>query len=449
MTTISKLWALRNERPRFVTVSVLMLGFFLAYAFFDWYLRIVGVATRYEYYDWGALAGGVHRWYRGELIYVPGEWGFHGSYLYPPVYLLVLVPFVELQKVGAITALPFAKGPFEASAMLWNFATLGLLWVGLAWTVETCGLDLEVTDHFLLLWALLGFQPVLYSMKMGQVSAFVAAMLCFAFVGMERGRAGAHDGPAGLASGAFTTVGSLVKPFYMPSGAHLLRNRTRLFGAVATGLGLAVLSVGLFGLETNLTYLEVLLWGKGWGADPNPPWLWHPGYYNPLYAVANVWSPLAPLVKVVVVVGVVLLSLEARQGDAARETFALGVAIIPFVAPQAHTLDYVALLVPTVVLVAVEFDRGPAGYPWLPVVAVGALNVQAYGVKLLAQSLPPWLPLQELLVQASPLLQPGLWGNLVLIGLAAYRLAEHLPDAGRRRWDWRRWWDDREMHASD
>lgn len=436
---ISGLWSLRRERPRFVGLALATLGVLLAYPFVDWYLRAAGVAVTFEFYDWGAITAGAARWYRGDPIYVRGEWGYHGSYLYPPVYLPVVAAFAEIQSIPGVAAVvPFADGPFEASAMVWGLATLGLLWAGLQLAVAAYGLDLGWLDRAVLLWALLGFQPLLYSLKMGQVAAFLGAMLCFALVGLERGaRSGDGEERSGtdvtrrraarLASGAFTTLGSLTKPFYATAGAHLLRDRRRFLGAVAAGLAMLGLSLGLFGVDAHRAYLDVLLWGKGWGTIPKPPWLWHAGYYEPLYVVASRWPSLSLVVRLVGLLAIVALSLAARNDRPGRRTFALGLAAIPFFAPQAYTFEYVALLPAVVVLLAVEFDRGPAGRPWLPVVAVLLLAVHAYGLKLVVHHLPASVPLYDPLVAATPVLQPGLWGNLALVGLAAYRVAELVP----------------------
>ncbi|PSQ18769.1 hypothetical protein BRD00_04215 [Halobacteriales archaeon QS_8_69_26] len=426
MSALRRLWALREDRPALVYGTLAVLAFFAVYPVLDRWLRGGGVAVPFEYYDWGALSGGVDRWYRGEVVYwKQGDFGYHASYLYLPAYLLAFVPFFELQQTGALTWLPIVENPFDVGAVAWNTFTFGLLWVGLQLVIAECGLRLRLYERALLAWLLLGFQPLLYSVKLGQASSFLAAMFCFAFVAMERGEAG-DDRQSRLVSGALTTVGSAMKPFYATSGAHLLRDRDRFTGAVVGGLVLVALSFGVFGVENHLTYLDVLAWGKGWGTDPAPPWLWHAGYYRPLYVLADVSPYLSMAVRALGLLAVIAVSLLARSADADRETFALGLVAIPFFAPQAYTHDYVALLPAVVVLLAVEFAR-ENGRPLLPVLALWLLNVQAYGIKLVVHHLPDGFPAADTLVQATPILQPGLWGNLVLLGLAGYRVAELAP----------------------
>ncbi len=436
MSALARLWGLRDERPLLVWVTLSTLAVFLAYPFVDWYLRpAVAVPlcnAGFCFNDYGAYAGGVERWLAGGEIYVRTDGSFHGTYLYPPVTLLY---FLAFQGVDFVT-----------TGYLMGALGVGLLWVGLVAAVELLGLRLSWPERLLLVWPILGFQPVLYTIKLGQVSILLAALQTFALVGLlleRRHRASAggsrRERLAGLASGALTTLGSVFKLFYAPSGAHLLRSRRRLAGALGTAGVLAAVSVAVFGLEHNLRYLAVLAWGKGWGAAL-PPWFWHAGYYEPLVALSQAWTPLSTLVRGGVLVGVVVLSLLGRGGDADLETFALGVAAIPFLAPTAYTHDFVVLLPAVAALVAVEFRRaggvartasGDGGVlarprPWLPVFALLLLNVQAYGLKLVVHHLPP-SGLTATLSGLTLVLQPALWGNLALLGLAAYRVAERSP----------------------
>lgn len=434
MSVLARLWRLRRRRPLSVALAVAVLAFFLAYPFLDWYLRSMKVAgapglekvTPFTFNDFSAFTGAVDKWYAGESIYTKRNGSYHGSYLYPPAYLFMFVPFYELQSVTLTTFLPFADGGFEGGAIAWELASMGVLWVGLQLVVDELGYDLAAYERVGLLWLLFGFQPLLFSFKWGQTGAFQGAMLCFAYVGLARGGPGlGTDGRVSrVASGAFTTVASGMKPFYATSGAHLLRNRERLAGAALGGVGLAVLSL-VVGIDQVFGYWDVVTWGKGWTGNPRPPWFWGPTYYRPLYVLEATSRELGMLVRAVGVLGVIALTLAARSAPAERETFALGVAAIPFFAPTAYTYDFAALLVAVVVLLAVELDRD--GRPWLPVLAVWLLGLQAYGVKYLVDYLPSAVPAHDWVVRnLVPVLQPGLWGNLILLGLAGYRVAGHL-----------------------
>jgi hypothetical protein len=425
MSALGELWRRRRRRPVFFAVSVLVLGGLVVYPAVDWYLQGLRESTagfgwvpEFHFNDFGTYASATTRWFEGETVYWQREGGgYFATYLYPPVYLLAFYPFLELATRIPFEAVPLAGSPAEVAALLWGLSTVGLLWVGLQLVARELGVSLAWYDRVVGLWALVGFQPLLFSVKLGQVSAFVAATFCFAFVAMERGD---RDGSAllSVASGALVALGAGIKLYYATAGAYLLRERERFLGAVAGGVGLLALSVVLFGVDDHLAYLDVLAWGKGWGTDPYPTYLWYPGYYEPTYVLSD-WVPAATvLFKFGLVAGVAVLAFLTRDSGADRAAFGLGVAVYPLVAPVAYTQDFVALLVAAAVLVAVEFDRD--GRPYLPVAAVGLLHLHAYGWRLIVFDLsggPPFVGLRGMVV---PFLQPGLWGNVLLLGLAAH-----------------------------
>lgn len=402
MSVLSRLWSLRRERPTFVAVAVLVLAALLVYPAVDWWLRAAEIASPFRFWDFGAYSGGVHRWQTGEPIYEQNpDGGYHGTYLYPPVFLLLFRPFVD----------PLS---FRASAMAWVVFSVGLLWIGLQLAIAACGLDLRAGERLGLLWAMLGFHPLLLSVKMGQTAAFLAGMLALSFVGLVAGTRG--SAAARLASGAFTALVGTFKLSYAPSGAHLLANRDRLVGALVTGIALVVTSVVVFGVATNRTYLDVLLWGLQQSNDARSPALWLSPYYRPL-----AWLPGALAIKVAGCIAIALGAVLARPA-ADRETFALGVAAIPLLSPLTYTYYFVGLLPAIVVLLAVELDRG--GRPVIPLVGLLLLHLHAYGLRFLVVVLPSTFPAMQGLEPVYFLLQPGLWGNLLVVGVAAARVGQ-------------------------
>lgn len=410
---LSRLWSLRRERPLFVWSSIALLALLLVYPLVDWYLRSTGIAPGFGFWDFGVYDNAVERWRAGEPLYVPNEsGGYHGSYLYPPAFLLLIWPFALLS--------------FQNGAVAWELFSVLLLWAGLQRIISGLGGDLSRWERGLLLWALLGFQPLLLSVKLGQVAAFFTAMLCFALVAIV-GHASEHR-----VSGAFTGFVGVLKLPYAPSGAYLLRDRRRLAGAAGLTVALGLLSVLYFGLDTHLGYIEVLQWGIGGSGGSRSPRLWLPPYYRPLYAVEYLAGATASLtVRLGIVAWIVLVTLLAVDEPVDRETFALGVAAVPLLSPRTYTYYLVALLPAIVVLLAVELERcrgrdlegSRGGLPTVPIVATALLQVHAYGLKFLVDHLPAWLPARSALIALAPVLQPGLWGNLLLVGLAATRVA--------------------------
>jgi hypothetical protein len=211
-----------------------------------------------------------------------------------------------------------------------------------------------------------------------------------------------------------------MKLHYAPSGAHLLRDRRRLLGALATAAVVVVTSVAVFGVQVHLNYLDVLTWGKGWGTSARSPELWMPAYYRPLYVLGSLSLP----VRVLGILAVIAVSLAARGATDPTTrwaTFALGVATVPILAPKAYTQDLVILLLPTVILLGLELRR-EGGRPWIPVLALLFVHTHSFGLWLLVHP-PSWLPGGAALTDVAGWLQPGLWGTLLLVGLAGTHVA--------------------------
>jgi hypothetical protein len=420
MSVARRLWLLRYERPLLVIVSVATVTAMVVWPVVDGLLHRIGAihASPYGFNDFGVYSQTVDAWLDGGEIYVENEGGgYHGSFLYPPFVVPIFYPFVQLG--------------FEAGPVLFGVLSLFLLWVGLEGVAETFGARLAVPERIVLLFALFGFHPALWDFKWGQVSTLLAAIICFAYLAHERGERAVGGGGRGSAylSGALTTLGTTAKLFYMTAGAHLLRDGRRLAGAVATGLVLLAGSVLVFGVDTHLAYLDVLTWGKGWGTGQLPPRGWQTAYYRPLYlldqaveslgvGVPNVWIVGATVLGIF---GVIALSLAARGAPAAaRPTFALGVAVVPLLAPRAYTHDLVVLLLPALILLGLELDRED-GLAWVPVLAVLLLHFHSPGTKL---------AIHLLGMDSAVLLQPGVYATYMLVGLAAARVADYASIPG-------------------
>ncbi|WP_338740948.1 glycosyltransferase family 87 protein [Haloplanus salilacus] len=391
MSVLRRLLARRGDRPVFVAVALLASLVLFVHPAVDHYLRLAGIAPRFGFWDFGAYSNAVGRWRAGESFYVQSDGGgYHGSYLYPPVVLLAFAPFV----------LAF---PFATAAPTWAVCTVLVLWVAIQRLASALGCRLHPVERLLSLPVVAGFQPLLLSVKMGQTAGLLGALLAFAAATSLRGR--------GYASGVFTGVCGVIKLPYAPAGTHLLADRRRFAGAVGGGVVLLVCSVLVFGIGAHLTYLEVLEWGVRMGSDARSPRLWLPPYYRPLYGV-----PYSLALRLLASLAVVGLALRAADdGDAVRETTALGFAAVPLLAPLAYAYYFVAAVPAVVLLVAAELDR-PEGSPTLPVVGLLLFHAHSYGLRTAVKLAPEWVP-------AGPL-QPGLWGNLLLVGLAALRVAQ-------------------------
>jgi hypothetical protein len=397
MSLLGRLLALRDERPGFVAVSCLALVALATYPAVDWYLRAIDVAPRFGFWDFGAYSAAVDRWQAGESLYVQNDdGGYHGSYLYPPVALLAFAPFL----------LTF---PFRPAVVLWTAATIGLLWVALQRLAAALGADFHPLERLGALALVVGFHPVLLSVKLGQTAAALGALLTLAAAASLRDR--------GYLSGALTACCGVVKLPYAPAGAHLLGERRRFVGAVAGGLALVLLSLLLFGVDAHRTFLEVLAWGANEGTAARSPTIWLPPYYRPFYDV-----PYSLAIRVAASLAIVAGVL--RADGAVREVTALGFAAVPLLAPLTYAYYFAAAVPAVVLLVAAELDR-PDGRPALPLVGLLLIQFHSYGLRTAGMVAPAWVP--------GVLLQPGLYGNLLLVGLAGARVAAASEGALARR----------------
>lgn len=399
MTVLRSLWRLRERHPTFVVVATLVcLGLF-AYPFVDLALRSAEVAPQFNFWDFGAYNTAINRWLAGESVYVRNDaGGFHGTYLYPPVVLLLFLPFTALT--------------FNAAALAWELSAVLFLWGSLQLAVGALGLDLRWWERLALLWLLLGFQPLLLGVKLGQTPAFLTGLLCLALAFALADERGGNE----FVSGFLTALAAGVKLPYAPAGAHLLRGRRRFFGAIAGGVVFVTASVAVFGPATNGQFLDVLAWGLDAGSSARSPRLWLPPYYRPFFAV-----PHATAIRVLLAGGISAAVLLAGPG-VERESFALGAAAVPLLAPQTYAYYFVAAIPAVVALVAAELDR--RGRPTLPLVGLVLLGIHSYGLKLLTESLPSWIPPSPEWAVLLTAVQPGLWGNWLLVGLAGVRVLE-------------------------
>jgi len=405
MSLLAKLWSRRRERPLFVAVAAVVLAALAVFPFFDWWLRtnFEFVNGAYKPGDFGAYMGAVDRWQEGEELYRRTEsGGFWGTYLYPPVVVLLFVPFHEL--LG-----------FEEGAMAWIFVSGTLLWLGLQTLVSQLGYDLRWWERLGLAWLIAGFHPAILTAHLGQTALFMGAMLAFAAAAMVAG-GDDRDSRWPLLSGAYTAVVGIVKFAYAPVGAHLLHNPRRMKGALLLVPVVLWISIRFFGIEAHYTYIEVLEWGVNKGSDgARSPTLWLPPYFKPL-----AWFHAPQLLRAVVCLGVVGLAVLAPP-RARNAVFALGVATFPLFTPQTYAYYFVALL-PAVVLL-LDWELRHDGYPELVLFGLLCVHLHSYGLKFLVHNMPDYFPVwEEWLRPHYLLLQPGLWGTSVLVGLAAVRV---------------------------
>jgi alpha-1,2-mannosyltransferase len=328
------------------------------------------------------------------------------KFLYPPVVALAFVPLTFL--------------PPDPARAVWVTLQLAALFAGVLTLLRAFGHRLSPARSALVCWLVLGFQPVGFLARIGNVSGFLAAGLCFAAAVTVA--PGGPDRPA--LGGALAALAAFPKPYVAPAGAHLLRDRWRLVGACLAGaiaLGIGLLA---FGPETHRRYLDVLLAGEGRNVRGVSEGL--PRHFQPFFRFPGARFSLQMGLLVLTAVVAVGAAIAARTGDefAANRrrdaaVFALGVVAVPLVAP-ATTLTLV-VAVPGL-LVALLGEWHADGTPELVVVAVLLVQVNVHGLRLLRGYGPrnapglPWKALADLVV-----VQPATVGLLLVFGLLVVR----------------------------
>lgn len=358
--------------------------------------RFAGVDFKAYYLAGSRVAAGLPLYADGPLVgLVPRPRAT--AFLYPPV---VVLPFVGLATLSPV----FAR-------LCWLSIQLAFLWASLLFLARRFGLALSRRDAAVALLALVGFQPVFYLLRVGNVSGAMAGLLCLSAavtVAPER-----DDRP--YLGGALLAAGVLPKPFAAPAAAGLLGDRRRLAGAVAALLAFLAAGFLLFGPATHRAYLNVLLAGKGWGPAGDPSSL--PVHFRPYYR----FPAFAPILRGFLLGAAAGLALAATRVGSHARAFVVGTVTIPLVVPTANTLTLVLAL--PGILVALALEVREAGAPWLPLAALLSLQVSvplSRTVTWLGPAELPGLPWRA--VESVLVVQPATLGLLAVFWLCGYRV---------------------------
>lgn len=204
----------------------------------------VGIATDvYHHAATAALAG-------GDFYAVTPPDHPRYSYRYPPIVVLVFVPYGLAGSVGA-----------HASQTVLNL--LAVAWIG--WlsvrTVESAGIDLTHLDRVLVVGFAVGSTATATNLVMGQINPILAAGIAFGGATLVR----EPSSPPGslertVAAGAAIGLAALVKPFLAVVGVWLLLRRAWMAVATAVAVGTLGLGAGVlvFGPEVTVTYLTTV-----------------------------------------------------------------------------------------------------------------------------------------------------------------------------------------------
>lgn len=371
-------------------------------------LILLGLVQQPKLQDFGAYYNGAVRFLNNAPLYqttqdtafLQAQISGDMPYLYPPIFILLFAPFTIF--------------PVVVAGMVWNVSVLLLLLYSVSKLVDAFEMTLTRSHKFLLYLSVISFGPTITWVKAGQISGLLAALLCLSGAALRSQK--------NTSSGILTTVASAFKPFYATSGAHLLRSRRRLLASLVTGLCVLLFGLLIFGLETHLEYLNILLEGKGWETTKSPD-RWNAGHFNPFFIL----GPLKHLPRIALIFATVGFTLYSNRLKIPIEyIFALGVAIIPLAGPTTNTLALSAAIPATAIVGLYELENNRK-FPKLLVVSTLLIHIHPYTVEFLSKFGPQIYPNIELATPIIPLIQPALYGMILLTGYIVFQSLKSVP----------------------
>lgn len=365
----------------------------------SWLLGISGPS----FHDFSTYYMAADRFLNGQSVYtdpatipnpssVPSD--FVPLYVYPPLFAVLFVPFALLN--------------------FWVASWTYLVCVSVLFTAAT-GLLLRNLDRSpskgettFIAVAVIGFFPFKQWAYMGQVTLLLTAALTVS-VALLYGDSRDRQSLIGVCA----VLAVYVKPYYAPTGAHLFRTR-RLLAAGATLMGLSLLGVLLMGVDATQTYVEILT------TNPVRQFEWNGGPYNPLYALGEFkWAVRIPFL--LVAAALAFVGTRLIRDDLHPYLFCFGVGTMLVAAPGVKFYTLVTLVPTYIVLVHEEFGRSD-GLPALVFVSIGLVQahryVIKYGFEIAVSHDISWLPI------LLPIVQPALWGALIVVTLSAGRIVQ-------------------------
>jgi hypothetical protein len=394
-------WQTRSQKSKKKILWGIILLPFLLYIPINLALLSVGM-VELRLNDFGAYYNAAVRWLHSAPLYqttqevtaLDAQISQDMPYLYPPIFVLIFVPFTFLSPMTA--------------GIVWDLITLAFLIWSVSRVISTFEVDVDSQKRLLLYLVVASFAPTITWMKLGQVSGLLAGFLCLSGATL---RSNKHK-----LSGIFTTLGSVVKPFYATSGAYLLRHRSRFLSSVISGVGIIILGLLVFGVDTHIEYIGVLREGKGWETAIDPG-NWHATHFNPFYIL----GPLKHLPRAIIVLGTAALALYSNKTEVPIEyIFALGVSIVPLAGPTTNTLALSAVIPAMLMVGFYELENG-GEFPIILGISALLIHIHPYTIEFLSKFGPKIYSPLETLTPVIPLLQPALYGMVLLVGYLTYR----------------------------
>lgn len=389
------------------SVIFIVATLFLAYPIIAVVATLLGASFEMNFMDFGAYYSAANRFLEGGSLYhtptgakAPTHPGGNFPYLYPPV---VILPFI-----------PLALLPFNVASLIWVTVSLAIVVASALTLLKAYGVHLLRWEMLVFSYGIVGFAPTIIWFKLGQVTGLIVGSLCLVAAYLE-------SAPDGWYSELGLLLPAAVKPPYAVAMAPALNDWRRVLRVAILGLAVAAVSVLFFGIESHQSYLAVLREGKGWHLDPLPISKFSFFVFRPFYVFGD-YRVVLRLVLLVSLIGYVL-GRGSRRPAVDRAVFALGCTAVPLLHPTTNALTLNALL-PAYLIVLASETRLSGGSLIVPLVSLALVQVHPYGISVLSWvgegALAPLEPLRLFV----PILQPALWGIILLAGFIVFRI-EH------------------------
>lgn len=346
-----------------------------------------------------------HRFITGDSIYaeVFAPDGSSRKFMYPPIAIMIFLPFAYL--------------PFTIAGVLWNLFSLAILSIGIIKLIDELmyerGSEATKYIYTVVVLCVIGFSPTINWVKAGQASGVVASGLCFSMAYLFESKRNSSNLSLILSSALIPAV-SLIKPYYAPSGAHLLQDIRRFGYSVLTAALLIVLSMPFLGYKIYLEYINQLLEGGSSLIFTTPPSNWNASVYSPLYILGE----LATEIRIIIVLATIISVILLTQYEYDRLNVALlGLVIIPIATPT--RVDGLVALIPVYLVLLARYWNNKL-FRFLALLSLILVHIHPYTIELLSKLGPRHISAFESLVPIIPILQPALWGHILLICLLVY-----------------------------
>jgi hypothetical protein len=335
--------------------------------------------------------------------------GSSRKFVYPPVAIVLFVPFSFL--------------PFTISGILWNILSLMILLFGVSQLfselIHESQYDTNKINHMVVLLSIVGFAPTINWLKNGQASGVVVGGLCLFVAYLLRSKrvSGGEPDIYDIFASILTPAICFIKPYYAPSGAHLLQNTRRLIISAISGCIILVISILMFGVETHMIYIETILLGEGSNLTfTTPPSQWNASIYSPLYIFGHSAHIVRAIIIPTTVVTILILNYHTKNKF---EIVLLGMLLIPIATPT--RVDGLSALIPVFLIMLIRYWE-VTRLRTLTIISVLLIHIHPYTIELLAKIGPQYIPILDEVAIAVPLLQPALWGHILISVIVFYTI---------------------------